>query len=269
MTGESTVHEPITSPAFREWLSGRLRAVGEVSLSDTRRHTEGFSWHTYTFTAEWRDRDGEHRQGFAVRREPEDGLLAPYDIEGQYALHSTLWESASVPVPALRWLETDAAVLGMPFYVMDRVDGRVPTQFSANDPDMFASPTARQAIGRDFVAQLAAIHAVSHDRLDIPRASSPSAASSESVDRWMSDYEEARLSRIPHVELAAAWALDNPVGTGTLALCHGDYRIGNFIVAPDADRISAILDWELAEVSDPASDIAWAALPLFRGRSPL
>lgn len=259
----------ITASPFRSWLRERTGAASEVTLSDVRHHTEGFSWQTYTFTATWRDDAGQHSQGFAVRREPEDGLLAPYDIEGQFSLHRTLAETTSVPVPTLRWLETDRRVLGMPFYVMDRVDGRVPTQFTADDPDVFPSPAARRAIGRDFVAQLATIHSTRHDDIEVPRASSPQVASAESVERWLRDYRDARLTRIPYVELAAAWALDNPAGTGTLVLCHGDYRIGNVMIGPGTTRISAILDWELAEVSDPASDIAWAALPLFRGRSPL
>ena len=50
-------------------------------------------------------------------------------------------------------------------------------------------------------------------------------------------------------------------------LCHGDYRIGNFMV--DDGRIVAVFDWELAHLGDPVEDLAWAGLRLFRGRSPL
>ena len=33
--------------------------------------------------------------------------------------------------------------------------------------------------------------------------------------------------------------------------------------------VNGIFDWELAHVSDPVEDIAYAGLPLFRGRNPL
>ena len=87
--------------ALAAWLAGKL---GEpVEITEWRRHTEGFSWQTFTFRA------GAH--AFAVRREPEDGLLAPYDTEGQYRLHEALLRLGGVPVPGLRWLELDPSVV--------------------------------------------------------------------------------------------------------------------------------------------------------------
>jgi aminoglycoside phosphotransferase (APT) family kinase protein len=60
------------------------------------------------------------RRGYAVRVEPNDGLLAPYDIDGQYRLHRAVLDHSDVPMADLYWLEPDASVLGMPFYVMER-----------------------------------------------------------------------------------------------------------------------------------------------------
>ncbi|GAA1917702.1 phosphotransferase [Nocardioides marmoribigeumensis] len=39
------------------------------------------------------------------------------------------------------------------------------------------------------------------------------------------------------------------------ALVHGDFRLGNLLVAPDG-RV-AVLDWELAHLGDPAEDLGW------------
>ena len=65
---------------------------------------------------------------------------------------------------------------------------------------------------------------------------------------------------------AIRWLRANVACSGTLTLCHGDYRIGNFMV--DDGRINGIFDWELAHVSDPVEDIAYSGLRLFRGRNP-
>ncbi len=51
-----------------------------------------------------------------------------------------------------------------------------------------------------------------------------------------------------------------------MTLVHGDYRIGNFMV--QGSEIVAVFDWELAHIGDPVFDVAWAAMPLFRGRFP-
>lgn len=255
--------------ALAPWLAARLGA-GEVAVTDLRRHAEGFSWQTWTLTASWSDGDGEHRRGFAVRREPEDGLLAPYDVAGQYRLHAALREHSAVPVPALLGLETDAAVLGMPFYVMDRVSGVVPVQWRGDDPAIFPDAATRRAIGRAFVDALAAVHGVGWEAaglgfLGVP--ASPQDAALRQVDHWERFYADAVLVEEPLVREAFGWLRRHTAVSGRVGLCHGDYRIGNVML--DGTRIVAVFDWELAHLGDPVADIAWSALPLFRGRSPL
>ena len=59
-----------------------------------------------------------------MRASPRTGCSRPTTSEGQYRLHEAVLRLRGVPVPGLRWLELDPSVLGMPFYVMERVDGR-------------------------------------------------------------------------------------------------------------------------------------------------
>ena len=63
---------------------------------------------------------------------------------------------------------------------------------------------------------------------------------------------------MPLLREAIAWLRANRASSGRVALVHGDYRIGNFILGADR-RIAAVLDWELAHVGDPVEDIAWAS----------
>jgi aminoglycoside phosphotransferase (APT) family kinase protein len=259
----AAVAEPVAA-----WLAPRL-GVERVELRDLRRHTEGWSWHTYTFTAAWRDDGAERTRGFALRREPEDGLLAPYDIRGQYELHRLLAERSDVPVPALHWLELDPSVLGMPFYVMERVEGIVPVQWRPDDPRAFPDGATRRAVGQEFVDVLAGVHSVDwRDSGVAPGPDDPRSAPLAEIDRWRRFYEDAVLVEVPLLREALTWLGANPACSGRLALCHGDYRIGNFMLGA-GHRIVAVFDWELAHVSDPVEDIAWAGLGLFRGRSPL
>lgn len=250
--------------ALRRWLAARLGAA-DVAIEDLRRHVEGWSWETYTFTAVLPD--GE-RIGLALRREPEDGLLAPYDIEGQYALHRALVSETALPMPRLRWLELDRGPLGMPFYVMDRVEGHVPVQWKPDDPVAFPDDAARTAIGLQFVDLLAELHETDPARLGYEAAADPEAAAVAEIDHWYERYDAHAVRRVPLLEQAVAWLHANVVTSGRSVVCHGDYRIGNFMLDGNG-RINAVFDWELAHVSDPVEDIAWAALGLFRGRSPL
>jgi hypothetical protein len=73
---------------------------------------------------------------------------------------------------------------------------------------------------------------------------------------------------VPLIRLCLGWLRNNVATSGQVALVHGDYRIGNFMLDENR-RINAIFDWELAHLGDPAFDVAWAGLKLFRGRSDL
>lgn len=259
--------EPV-DVALVPWLSERL-AVPVSHISRLRRHTEGFSWQTYTFDAEWASPDGPRSRGIAVRREPEDGLLAPYDIVGQYRLHEVL-TTTEVPVPALIGLEPDPSVLGMPFYAMDRVDGIVPVQWQGNDPAVFPDEATRNAIGCDFIDSLAKIHAIDHEAHGlaelIPNPGTTDPGTAE-LDRWERFLDDATLVEVPLLRAAISWCRQHLVTSDRIVLCHGDYRIGNFMLRDG--RIVAVFDWELAHIGDPVEDLAWAGLRLFRGRSPL
>jgi aminoglycoside phosphotransferase (APT) family kinase protein len=265
---------PAVTPAgvddLRPWFAARFDA-SVVDLVDVRRHTEGFSWQTYTFDVVWTDGSGErHRRGVAVRRQPEDGLLAPYDVVGQYRLQAVLARSTPVPVPDVIDVETDPSVFGMPFFAMERVDGIVPVQWQGDDPTVFPDEHARRRIGIDFVDTLAAIHAVdvTESGLDavVPGPGNSDVATAE-IDRWEMFLDDAVVVEVPLLRAAIAWCRANRATSGHVGLCHGDYRIGNFMVADG--RINAVFDWELAHIGDPVEDLAWAGLRLFRGRSPL
>jgi aminoglycoside phosphotransferase (APT) family kinase protein len=38
---------------------------------------------------------------------------------------------------------------------------------------------------------------------------------------------------------------------------HGDYRLDNVILLPDAPKIAAVLDWELSTLGDPLADFSY------------
>ena len=248
------------------WFGERL-GVESVEIDDLVHHTDGFSWQTYTLTVRWH-RDGvATTAGYAVRREPEDGVLAPYDVGAQYALHRRLTDRPGLPMPSLYWLESDPAVLGMPFYVMERIEGVVPSPM-ARQP--FATESTTE-IGAQFVEILATIHGIDWRTLDVPHlmpaATDPIAAACAEIVKWEQFYTAGMIREIPAIRAALAWARDHVATSDRLVLCHGDYRTGNFLLRDGT--IVGILDWELAHVSDPIDDLAWAALPAFRGRSGL
>jgi aminoglycoside phosphotransferase (APT) family kinase protein len=250
--------------ALLPWVTAELKMSVTSTIKEFKRHTEGWSWQTYTFIVE----DGQKRKGVAIRRQPEDGLLAPYDIVGQYNLHKALLDFSKVSIPELIALEMSNTILGMPFYAMSKVDGIIPVQWNPDDPAVFPTPLARRQLAEDFVSNLVSIHSADIKHFEFLKFGSNSQECTNfQLERWERSYAESYLHDVPLIRLAFRWLRDHMPDDTRLGLCHGDYRIGNFIT--DQSKIVAILDWELAHIGDVVSDISWAGLPLFRGRSPL
>jgi aminoglycoside phosphotransferase (APT) family kinase protein len=221
---------------------------------------------TLLFDACWTIGGIETEASLVARIEP-SGDDAPvfetYDLAQQYAVIELVGRVSDVPVPPLRWLETDPDVLGASFFVMERVDGRVPADIPPYVMDgWLLDATAEQqrqlqdcTVG--VLADLHAIEAVSHDleflAFDVPGDS----ALRRHFEHQRRYYEWAREDRHHTViELAFDWLEDNwPVHTGPDVLCWGDARIGN--VMYDGFEPLAILDWEMAAVAPAELDIGW------------
>ena len=107
--------------------------------------------------------DAEGRR-WALRRPPLGHVLATaHDMGREHRIISALADT-DVPVAPVVGLETDDAVNGAPFYVMDFVDGIVVRDAWVAET---LSVEQRAAIGRSIAATLAKIHAVDPDAVDV------------------------------------------------------------------------------------------------------
>ena len=118
-----------TAEALRAWLAGRL-SVQATSLRIENLEAPlgtGFSSDTLLFELVQTSPQGETREGLVVRLQPEETIIFPDPDVGLQRKVLQMLEPTEVPVPRVRWYEDDANVLGTPFYVMDRIEGGIPT----------------------------------------------------------------------------------------------------------------------------------------------
>src|SRR5690606_12931289 len=164
--------------ALAAWLADRLREesggpVTGLRLGPLERPEAGQSSEVVIFAARWQEGARERSADFVLRRQPGPGgiFLRPDAIREARVLRSLAGHS-KVPVPAVRWIEPDARVLGAPFFVMERVSGRVP----AAKPSIHSrgwlvplSPAQRRRLWESAMDVLVAVHATpwreSHDFL--------------------------------------------------------------------------------------------------------
>jgi aminoglycoside phosphotransferase (APT) family kinase protein len=253
--------DPIAARLER-YVGSRLGIPGRVTRLE--RSTEGFSQETFVFDVE----TARERLGFVAKREPVAGLLEPYDLEPEFRVLHALSDDP-LPSPRTPWFERDPTVLERPFYVMERLPGDVPIPASRPDGGPPFDDADRAVLGPEVVDTLACLHAVDWRALGLDFLGAPAPgrdAAERELARWETRIERSRLPVHPALAEALLWLRRHAPGSDEITLVHGDYRLGNFLVA---DRhLSGILDWEMVHLGDPLEDVAWCASPLWRAGTP-
>lgn len=249
-----------TRVRLRAWLRTR---VADAELSPlTGPAATGFSNDTLLFDAHWREDGRAQTRALVCRMQPTGpGVFPRYDVTEQHRVMDAL-RGTAVPVPAMLWLEPDPAALGSPFFVMERVDGRIPTDtppYHGGGWVPTIAPGERRALWNAAVDALAEIHrrdpaALALDFLDAPPAGADTAA--WQLAHWTRYYEwVAGERRQPTLDAALAWLQARQPATRDASLCWGDARIGNMIFRDG--RCVAVLDWEMATLGPPEMDLGW------------
>ena len=67
-----------------------------------------------------------------------------------------------------------------------------------------------------------------------------------------------KTRELPRVQEVGEWLGANMPESPAATIVHGDYRLGNTMVADDLPaRLVAIFDWELATIGDPLADVGY------------
>jgi aminoglycoside phosphotransferase (APT) family kinase protein len=254
------------------FLRARLGDAKDVRIVDFERSTEGFSQETFSFEAEIARDGSSERRAFVAKREPEAGLLEPYDLEPEFRVLHALREPA-LPSPPTPWFERDPAVLDRAFYVMERLPGEVPVPAARADGSPPLADAERAALAPQVASALAALHAVDWRARGLGFLGAPSPgdeAARREVARWDERVRRAGLPVPPALADALAWLRAHPPSAPEITLVHGDFRLGNWLVTGSGAgaRLSGILDWEMVHLGDPLEDLAWCSCLLWRAGTP-
>jgi aminoglycoside phosphotransferase (APT) family kinase protein len=197
-----------------------------------------------------------------LRPQRSDGILAPYDVGRQFAVMRALARTA-VPVPPVCWYEPSAEVLGAPFYFMQRV--RAETL-----PLFWYGPSERLLAAASALAEIHAVdwRAVGLSFLLPDGAARPLPSPSQcELASWRERAAIVRMGRAPLLVALGEFLASNEPADARHALLHGDPNAGNYLF--QGNTIAAVVDWELAAIGDPRSDLGfYAALGAVFGGMP-
>lgn len=194
-------------------------------------------------------------RSYVLRRKPPGKLLPGAHAVDREARVMGALGATGFPVPHVHGLCEDETVIGTPFFVMDMVEGRI--VWDPTFPGL--SPAERGAHFDAMNATIAALHSVDPDAVGLGDFGRASGFVERQLARWSRQYEsDVEAGRIEAMDRVIGWLKDNaPPPNGDARIVHGDFRCDNMIFAPDAAQVSAVLDWELSTLGDPAADFVY------------
>ncbi|MDM8356289.1 phosphotransferase [Pandoraea communis] len=254
-------HTPFDTVALERWLIAHVDGfAGPLTVTQ---FNGGQSNPTYRLSTPG--------AAYVLRTKPAPAaklLPSAHAIEREYRVMDAL-AGTDVPVARMRGLCEDESVIGLAFYVMNFVPGRV--FWDPSLPGMTAAE--RSAIYDEMNRVISALHRVDYRAIGLESYGKPGDYIARQIARWSKQYRASETETIDAMDQLIEWLpahlpADVPEHT---TIVHGDFRLDNLIFHPTEPRVLAVLDWELSTLGDPLADfsyhcMAWHVSPgVFRG----
>lgn len=232
------------SAALERWMAAHVAGfAGPVSVAQ---FSGGQSNPTFKLTTPERT--------YVMRRKPPGQLLKGAHAVDREARVMQALEGAGFPVPRVRGVCLDDAVIGSWFYVMDMVKGRI-----FWDGDFPGVPAAEKAAHLDALnATQAALHSLDPAAVGLADYGRPEGYMARQIARWSRQYlEDEAAGRTADMDFLVEWLPAHAPTADETRVVHGDFRIDNVIFHPERAEVIAVLDWELSTLGHPLVDFAY------------
>lgn len=254
---------PTLARQLAGWLAAKLPDAKDLQLTNLSYPSgAGQSHETILFDASWSHGARCEERGLVVRIKPTRHTMFPDDLfEQQYRLMRVLHDQGRVRVARPLWFEPDASLLGAPFFVMEKVRGRVAVSIPPYAEVGWvaeATPAQRRKMWANGVAQLAAIQSTPLTSVSFLRgrgdAQEGLAQEWDKYTRfvaWLSGDRAWPVLDAALQDLRSRWPSNQPPG-----LVWGDARLGNMMFDDDFEVV-AVMDWEQPSLGGALHDLAW------------
>ncbi len=250
--------EELDQAALSEYLRGRIDGI--ENGMEILQFPSGNSNLTYVL------RIGDLE--YVLRRAPL-GPVPPraHDMVREYHLLKKLHPVFPLAPGAILLCE-DPEIIGAPFYLMERRHGIV--LFSQLPGEIGANPGIRRRISGALVECLAELHSIDIHATGLVSIGKPDGFLERHLEGWIGRWYRAETEPAPEMNEVVEWLKASRPISGAPSLIHNDFRLENVMLdRENPDRITAVLDWEMATVGDPLVDLGltlcyWLRAPNWR-----
>ncbi|MDN3399252.1 phosphotransferase family protein [Psychrobacter sp. APC 3426] len=250
--GEVREGEELDAQAVSNWL--REQGVDIEGEPTVTQFSGGASNWTYRLQYE-----GEGTEQDLILRRPPKGTKAKsaHDMVREYTVQKSL-KDAYPYVPKMVALCTDESVIGVDFYVMERMEGIIPRANLPKGIDLDVEQT--RALCTNVIDALVDLHQIDYkEHPDLVSLGRGEGYCERQVTGWDKRYVKAKTPNVPSFGLVRQWLNKHTPADSKTCLIHNDWRFDNVILdATDPTKVIGVLDWEMATLGDPLMDLGSA-----------
>ncbi len=192
-------------------------------------------------------------RAMVLRKQPASNLLpSAHAVDREYRVMQAL-ATTGVPVPKMLLYHAERDVVGTPFYMMERLAGRVFPHYAL--PGMEAAE--RHAIYLAMGETMARLHKVDWAAIGLADFGRTGSYFTRQMARWTKQWQMSRTADNTDVERLIVWLQANLPDERETSISHGDFRLGNLMFHPTEPRVVGVLDWELSTLGHPLADVAF------------
>ena len=192
-------------------------------------------------------------RAMVLRKQPSFNILpSAHAVDREYRVMSAL-AATDVPVPRMLLFHAGRDVVGTPFYVMERLAGRVFPQYAL--PGMEAAE--RRAIYLAMAETMARLHKVDWAAIGLSDYGRAGSYFTRQLARWTQQWQMSRTRDNADIDRLMAWLPAHMPDELETTISHGDFRLGNLMFHPTEPRVVGVLDWELSTLGHPLADVAF------------
>jgi aminoglycoside phosphotransferase (APT) family kinase protein len=192
-------------------------------------------------------------RAMVLRKQPVASLLpSAHAVDREYRVMRAL-AATDVPVPTTLLFHAERDIVGTPFYMMDRLQGRVFPQYAL--PGMQAPE--RHAIYLAMADTMARLHKVDWASIGLGDYGRQGSYFTRQIARWTRQWQMSKTAENADMERLVDWLQKNIPDEAETTISHGDFRLGNLMFHPTEPRVVGVLDWELSTLGHPLADLAF------------
>jgi aminoglycoside phosphotransferase (APT) family kinase protein len=192
-----------------------------------------------------------------VLRRPPLGPVAPsaHDMGREYRVLSVLHRVYALAPRAFLSCD-DAALIGAPFFVMERCRGTVvrltiPPEFGGG-----ADANANRRMSEVLIDALADLHQADYRAIGLDTLGRPEGFLRRQIDGWAQRYARAQTRALGGFDRLVTWLRAAQPASPPPTLLHNDWRLDNIMLAgDDPGRCVAVFDWDMCTLGDPLADL--------------